>query len=104
MEAHAVRDGVHLALERNYRSIEIETNALELLKLMKHSGGGRSEIASICEEIKEHSYIFFVGRQANEAAHFCAKRASLERRMCLWINYTPSFLVDILSKDCNPTV
>jgi hypothetical protein len=75
-----------------------------LLVLMKHSSGGRSEIASICEEIKEHSYIFFVGRQANEAAHFCAKRASLERRMCLWINYTPSFLVDILSKDCNPTV
>jgi ribonuclease HI len=110
MEAHAVRDGVHLALERNYRSIEIETDALEVLKLMEDPGGGRSEIASIWQEIKELSgnfYIIifsFVGRQANEAAHFCAKRASLERRRCLWINYTPSFLVDILSKDCNPTV
>jgi hypothetical protein len=110
MEAHAVRDGVHLALERNNRSIEIETDALEVLKLMEDPDGSRSQIASICQEIRELSGNFsiikfsFVGRQANEAAYFCAKRASLERRRYLWINFTPPFLVDILSKDCIPTV
>jgi hypothetical protein len=71
-----MRDGVHLALERNYRLIEIETDALKVLKLMEDPSGGRSKIAIICQDIKALSGNFssikfsFVGRQANEAAHF----------------------------------
>jgi hypothetical protein len=77
---------------------------------MEEPGAGRSEIASICQEIKELSGFFssikfsFVGKLANEAAHACAKIANSVRRRCLWTNYTPAFLVEILARDCNPTV
>jgi hypothetical protein len=77
---------------------------------MDEPDGGRSEIASICQELMELSGFFtslkfmYIGRDANKAAHSCAKKASLSRRRCLWINFTPPFLVDILAKDCNPTV
>jgi hypothetical protein len=27
-----------------------------------------------------------------------------DRTMCVWINFTPPFLVDIVAKDCNPTI
>jgi hypothetical protein len=45
--------------------------------------------------------LFLVGRLANEAAHRCARKASSERRRCLWINYNPPFLADVLLKECN---
>ena len=107
MEAQAERDGVRLARERHYDKVEIETDAREVIKLMEDPGGGRSVIASICKEIKElcgffTSIKFFISRLTNEAAHACAKVASPDRRMCLWLNYTPLFLVDILANDCKP--
>ena len=45
--------------------------------------------------------ISHVYRSANKAAHVCANKASSERRRCLWLNYTPPYLVSILEKDCN---
>ena len=67
----------------------------------------RSIIASIIQEAKELSETFssfdisHVYRSANKAAHVCANKASSERRRCLWLNYTPPYLVSILEKDCN---
>ena len=78
------------------------------MKMLEDPGGGRSEIACLCQEIKELSGVFtsctfsYVGRLANEAAHACARKASSSRRRCLWVNYKPSFLDQILLKDCNP--
>jgi hypothetical protein len=90
--------------------VEIETNAKVVLQLLEDPGDGRSEIAGLCQEIKELSGFLasvnfsFVGRLANMAAHMCAKKASSVRRRCLWVNYTPPFLDQILVKDCNPTI
>jgi ribonuclease HI len=108
MEALAVRDGVQLAIDRNLSSVEIETDARVVLNQLEDPGGSRSEITSICQEIKELSGFIssinfkFIGRLANEAAHLCAKSASSNRRRCLWINYKPLFLENVLLKDCNP--
>jgi ribonuclease HI len=108
MEACAIRDGICLAIDRGYQNVEVETDAQEVLKLIEDQGGGRSSIASIRQEIKELSGMFssfkllYVSRLANEAAHSCARKATRVRRRCLWINYNPPFLVDILYKDCNP--
>jgi hypothetical protein len=102
--------GHQLAQERHYPIVEIQTDAQEVIKLMEDHGGGRSKIASICQEIKELGGFFtrikfsFVGRLSNEAAHACAKMASSDRGRWLWINYTPAFLDAILARDCNPTV
>jgi ribonuclease HI len=108
MEAAAILEGVRFAIDRGFQCVEIESDAQEVINLIKDPGGGRSCIASIRQEIVELSGNFskfklsFVGRQANEAAHLCAKRASDSRRRCLWINYNPAFLADVLAKDCNP--
>jgi hypothetical protein len=81
-----------------------------VLKLLEDPDGGRSEIASICQEIKELSgfvpsiKFLFIGRSANEAAHLCTKNATSSRRRCLWLNYKPPFLEQVLLKDFNPTI
>ena len=108
VDAHAVRDAVKLAGERGYLHVETEPDAQEVVKLMNECGIGSSEIASIVQKVKELSSfsfpsfsITFVGRHANEAAYRCANRVSAGRRRCLWLNYTPRFLEDILENDCN---
>jgi ribonuclease HI len=53
MEAKGIRDGVQLALDRNYMDVEIESDAKEVLKMIEDPGSGRSEIAGICQDIKE---------------------------------------------------
>jgi ribonuclease HI len=108
MEARAIRDAVKLAMERGYHRVEMESDAQEVVKLIKEPWIiGRSEIAGIAREVKKLSDFFtsfsiaYVGGTANEAAHICTNRASAERRRCLWINYKPQFLLDILEKDCS---
>jgi ribonuclease HI len=108
MEARAIRDAVKLAMERGYHRVEMESDAQEVVKLIKEPWIiGTSEIAGIAREVKKLSDFFtsfsiaYVGGTANEAAHICTNRASAERRRCLWINYKPQFLLDILEKDCS---
>jgi ribonuclease HI len=108
MEALAVRDGVKLANDLGILRIEVETDASEVVKLWNVRRQGRSEIWSILQEIEELSsnmesfQLGYIGREANEGAHLCAKQASASRRRCLWINYIPSFLVQCLQNDCKP--
>lgn len=108
MEALAVRDGVRLACDIGISKLILESDAKEVVKLWRDRDQGRSEIASVLQEIEELSgnmeffQLSFVGREANVGAHLCAKRASASRTRCLWINYVPSFLADCLLKDCNP--
>jgi ribonuclease HI len=108
MEAIAVRDGVRLACDLGISHVEVETDASDVVKLWKDRNQGRSEITSILQEIEgmtsnlEFFQLAFIGREANEGAHLCAKQASATRRRCLWINYIPSFLVRCLQNDCKP--
>ena len=66
------------------------------MKMLEDPGGGRSEIACLCQEIKELSGVFtsfdvlHVSRLVNQAAHICAHRASPSRRRCLWVNFISS--------------
>ena len=108
MEARAIRDAIRLVVDRHFQAVDFETDAKEVIKMMEDPGGGRSEIATICREIKDLTgfiasiSIRFVGRLANMAAHACARNASSSRRRCMWVNYKPLFLEHILWKDCNP--
>jgi ribonuclease HI len=55
MEATAILEGVCLAIDRGFQCVEIESNAQEVIKLIKDPGGGRSFIASVHQEIVELS-------------------------------------------------
>jgi ribonuclease HI len=89
MEVLAICDGVQLALDCHYNMVEIESDAKEVLHQMEDPEDGKSEMACIYQKIKELSGFLsrvkfsYIGRQANEAAHACAKRASSDRRRFL---------------------
>lgn len=89
MEAEAIRDGVRMAIERGFSRVEVETDAQAIVKLWESDTFDRSEIAAILQEIRELSDQFesfrlkFERREANEAAHLCAKQATSVRRRCL---------------------
>jgi hypothetical protein len=91
-----------------FTHVEVETDATEVVKLWNERAQGRSEIATVLLEIEEltcHMEVFqlkFIRREANEAAHLCAKQASEARRRCLWLNYIPVFLDVCLQNDCKP--
>ena len=75
MEAMAIRDGAKLALERGYTRLIIESDAEEVVKLCNDDGQNRSEIMSICQEIRDivgafsSCSISFIERAVNVAAH-----------------------------------
>jgi ribonuclease HI len=106
MEARAILDGARLAMERNYNRVIIESDSQLAVNFCNRIDQDRSEIMSICQEIREIRRAFSsfsivsVGRDANMAAHLCAKQASVDRRRCLWINYNPDFLTNTLTSDC----
>ena len=110
MEAVAIRDGVRLAVERGYARVIIESDAKEVIQLLDDDELDRSELKPICQEIRETMRAFpsfsvtFVGRDANQAAHLCARQASSIRRRCLWINYNPVALASTLLSDCTNVV
>ena len=109
MEAIAIRDAVRLAADRGFTQVIIESDSKEVVTLCAGDDHTRSELMPIYQEVREYRRalpslsIVFVGREANHAAHLCPKQARADRRRCLWINYKPSFLMDTLMTDCNPT-
>ena len=106
MEARAICEGARLALERGFSRVIIDSDSKVVVDLCNDESNNTSEIMSICNEIREikralsSCSIRFVGRDANSAAHLCAKQASSDRRRCLWINYNPGFLNKTLRSDC----
>jgi hypothetical protein len=89
MEALAIRDGVRLAVERSYDRVIIESESKEVVKMIKEDHQSKSEITSIYHEIREvmralpSLRVVYIGRDANQAAHLCAKQASLDRKRCV---------------------
>lgn len=79
MKALAVRDGVRLACDIGLAHVILGSDAQEVLKLWRDRSQGQSEIPPILHEIVELSgnsesfQIAFVGNDANEGTHFCAK-------------------------------
>ncbi|KAF8690639.1 hypothetical protein HU200_041010 [Digitaria exilis] len=46
----------------------------------------------------------FVSREANQAAHCCAKKSSQSCPVRSWSYYTPSWLMGLVAKDCIPAL
>jgi ribonuclease HI len=88
MEAMAIRDGARLAVEMGYQQIIIESDCSEVVQLLNADCLNRSELKPICQEILEITRTFssfsisLISRDANQAAHLCAKQARSDRRRC----------------------
>jgi hypothetical protein len=110
MEALAIRDGAILAEERGYTRVVIERDAKEVVNLCNRDDQNRSDLMAICQEIRDIKRAFstfsisLIGREANNAAHFCAKQASSDMRRCQWVNNNTGFLANTLHSDRNPVI
>ena len=106
MEAMAMLDVVVLASDMGWRRILVESDAFDVVNLWESRDFARADIAKPLQEIKElcgnfiSLSISFVRREANTAAHLSAKQASEVRRRCLWINFIPEFLHDVIAREC----
>jgi ribonuclease HI len=104
MEALALHDGIRLALDLGHLNVIIKSDAQDVVRMLNEANFARTELASICYEIQDlcssfrSCSIVHINREANEAAHRCAKQASVDRRRCIWVNYTPVFLLGCTSK------
>lgn len=83
----------------------MQTDASEVFKLWRNQDQGRLEIAMVLQEIEELNdnlelfHLNFIGWEANEGAHLCAKQESVNRRRCLWINFVATFIATCLQND-----
>ena len=108
MEALALRDGIRLADDLGLDNLEVESDALEVVNLCTAGSFRRADIGAFFQQVQDLRDCFqsctirYIPREANEAAHRCAKQASSARRRCLWVNYVPVFLRDCMHQTCNP--
>lgn len=83
----------------------LESGNLTLVNMINSQVSARSEIAGIWHEIQELRMNFssfccvHTRREANLAAHCCAKEALVGRKMCTWVNCIPEFIMDIVTSD-----
>ena len=109
MEALAIRDGTKLAADLGFRRVIIESDAEVVVKLWNSACFDRADVAPICHEITalgegfESFALVHARREANIAAHKCAKQATEERKRCIWVNFIPSFLRDCIQNFCYPS-
>ncbi|TVU18379.1 hypothetical protein EJB05_34470, partial [Eragrostis curvula] len=107
VEAMAARNGLLLVVALGYNQVILEVDNLTLANSLPSSVEDQSLISGLWHEIQELGRSFisfriqFVRREANSAAHCCAKKPSAESRMWSCVGYTPDWLMGILSKDCN---
>jgi hypothetical protein len=110
IEALALRDACTLAAEKGYERVIFESDCEVLIKLLKNQGEDLSVIKAILEEIRVLQSVFssfssvFACREANQAAHYCAKYAVIQNGSFIWEAEPPAFLFHILAADCNSMV
>ena len=110
IEALALRDAFVYLVERNFQRVVFDVDSTLLVQHWNNRTSDRSVIKSILEEISEigsslSSFsVVSVRREANEAAHCCAKYASIQLALFSWDVEPPDFLDHSLQTDCNLVV
>ena len=110
IDALALRDVVASAVQQGFPQVVFEVDCAVLLQHWNDRVCDRSVIKPVLDEISElYNSLFlcsfvFACREANQAAHCCAKFASLQRVSCAWNADPPAFLADSLSVDCNSVI
>jgi ribonuclease HI len=106
-EALALRDAASYAVQNVFTRVVFEVDCVDLVRRWHGRLGDRSVIRPILDEISELvcglvSYsISHTRREANQAAHSCAKFASIQEGSFAWEADPPGFLDHSLRADCN---
>jgi ribonuclease HI len=107
IETLALRDAVTYARDRGFSRVVFEVDSENLVHLWHNRATDRSMAKNVLDEISELSVFFTVfslchaRREANQAAHSCAKFASIQDGLFSWDAEPPAFLVHSLQADCN---
>jgi ribonuclease HI len=107
IETLALRDAVTYARGRGFSRVVFEVDSENLVHLWHNRATDRSMVKNVLDEISELSVFFTVfslchaRREANQAAHSCAKFASIQDGLFSWDAEPPTFLVHSLQADCN---
>jgi ribonuclease HI len=107
VESLAFRDAVVYARSRGFTNVVFEVDSEDLVRLWQNRANDLSVVKQVLDEISELSLLFtnfslvHARREANQAAHSCAKYISLQDGSFSWDAEPPAFLVHSLGADCN---
>ena len=106
-EAQALRDGLLLAGQFGCNRIEVNSDCVEVIEVMKEGGTSLGQAAAIYQECSMLSHNFtevvfsHCPREANEAAHVLASRSE-GNQTTVWIDDPPpDFLLHALANDAS---
>jgi len=105
-EALACRDGVQFAIEKGVERLQLETDCLVLVNLLKHPSRQNSEVGPILQQVYDLSQnlsdfsFIYANRMCNRLAHECAKLVSRTNLVEEWL-VPPPVLRGFIHADCN---
>ena len=103
-EALGVLEAVKLAISRDLRQVEFESDCQVVVNLLNSSVPSRNELGGIIENIKSKScgrdFIFrFVPRSGNKVAHSLAHFALSIDDSEIWVSLYPEWLLSLIRND-----
>jgi hypothetical protein len=106
-ELFAVKEGLSLALQYCNKPLLIETDCLEIVKLLRKSEVDRSVYTMVIEDIKALMKVHCVcithdKRCQNINSHYLANYARTNAHTAVWLASDPEGLSSTLHIDCNP--
>jgi ribonuclease HI len=109
-EISACIEGVRLALELNQDGILVETDSLEMVRMVTSTDADKSCLAHLVEDLRlllSSQYIVSITkipRLHNTASHELASFGTREDRNDVWLGSAPEPLLGRILRDCNNTI
>ena len=106
-EILALKEGLSLALQWSNSPIDIESDSLEAVTMVKSDQSNMSKYSFFIREIEicmgeRDTCITHIRRSANNASHFMANFGRLQGRTAVWLSPGPEEVLNIVGRDCNP--
>jgi ribonuclease HI len=103
-EARALRDGLLLAGQIGFNRLEVDSDCMEVIDVMKNGGNSLGPAAAIYDECsflsRNFTEVLFshCSREANMVAHVLASHSE-GSQSTIWIEKPPNYIKGVLSDD-----
>ena len=108
MEAEllALKEGILLALQWSNLPIDVESDCLEAVKMIKGGGENKSKYVFIVRDIitalgERNSCITHTRRTCNNFSHALANFGRMHRRTIVWLGSRPDEIMELIERECN---